>query len=298
MKKVLILGANGMLGSSMHQVLSKKDLELFSTTRSGEVLKESKNFKFDAVQDDIDVILSEIGGVDFVVNCIGLISHKMTGKSTSDEANAFILNSIFPFKLALAGLASKSKVIQISTDCVFSGNLGPYSENSKHDAHDIYGLSKSLGEVLAPNVMNLRCSIIGNEQGTSFSLMDWFLNQDSKSSVKGYINHKWNGLTTLSFSNIVSGIILQDKFYGGLHHLIPSNVVTKFELLALINKYGRSKPIRLVEFDSEKSIDRELTTNAPDRNVSLWNSGGYSRIPSIEDMLVEYFRHKGGENFE
>ena len=203
MKKVLILGANGMLGSSMYQVLSKKDLELFSTTRSGEVLKDSKNFKFDAVHDDIDVILNEIGGVDFIVNCVGLISHKMTGESTSDEVNAFILNSIFPFKLAIAGLASKSKVIQISTDCVFSGNLAPYSEDSKHDASDIYGLSKSLGEVLAPNVMNLRCSIIGNEQGTSFSLMDWFLNQDSQSSVKGYINHKWNGLTTLSFSNII-----------------------------------------------------------------------------------------------
>ena len=298
MKKVLILGANGMLGSSMHQVLSKKNLELFSTTRSGEVLKHSKNFKFDAVHDDIDLILKEIGGVDFVVNCIGLISHKMTGESTSDEVNAFILNSIFPFKLAIAGLASKSKVIQISTDCVFSGNLAPYSEDSKHDARDIYGLSKSLGEVLAPNVMNLRCSIIGNEQGTSFSLMDWFLNQDSESSVKGYVNHKWNGLTTLSFSNIISGIILQDKFYRGLHHLIPSNVVTKYELLALINKYGRSKPIKLIEFDSEKSIDRELTTNAPDRNASLWKSGGYSRIPSIEDMLEEYFKHKGGENFE
>ena len=298
MKKVLILGANGMLGSSMYQVLSKKDLELFTTTRSGEVLKESKNFKFDATQDDINVILSEINGVDFVVNCIGLISHKMTGEPTSDEVNAFTLNSIFPFKLAIAGLVSKSKVIQISTDCVFSGNLGPYSEDSKHDAYDIYGLSKSLGEVLAPNVMNLRCSIIGNEQGTSFSLMDWFLNQDSQSPVKGYINHKWNGLTTLSFSKIVSGIILQDKFYGGLHHLIPSNVVTKFELLALINKYGRPNPIKLIEFDSEKSIDRELATNAPDRNVSLWNSGGYSRIPSIEDMLEEYFRPKGGENFE
>lgn len=298
MKKVLILGANGMLGSSMHQVLSKKDLELFSTTRSGEVLKDSKNFKFDAIHDDIDVILNEIGGVDFVVNCIGLISHKMTGESTSDKVKAFILNSIFPFKLAIAGLASKSKVIQISTDCVFSGNLAPYSEDSKHDARDIYGLSKSLGEVLAPNVMNLRCSIIGNEQGTSFSLMDWFLNQDSESSVKGYVNHKWNGLTTLSFSNIISGIILQDKFSRGLHHLIPSNVVTKYELLALINKYGRSKPIKLIEFYSEKSIDRELTTNAPDRNASLWNSGGYSRIPSIEDMLEEYFKHKGGENFE
>jgi len=298
MKKVLILGANGMLGSSMHQVLSKKEIELFSTTRSGETLKESKNFKFDATQDDLNVILSEIGGVDFVVNCIGLISHKMTEESRDDDVKAFILNSIFPFKLAIAGLASKSKVIQISTDCVFSGNLGPYSEDSKHDAHDIYGLSKSLGEVLAPNVMNLRCSIIGNEQGTSFSLMDWFLNQDSKSSVKGFVNHKWNGLTTLSFSKIVSGIILQDKFYGGLHHLIPSDVVTKFELLALINKYRRSNAIKLIEFDTGKSIDRELTTISPDRNMSLWNSGGYSRIPTIEDMIEEYFRHRDGESFE
>jgi hypothetical protein len=91
---------------------------------------------------------------------------------------------------------------------------------------------------------------------------------------------------------------LQDKFYGGLHHLIPSNVVTKFELLALINKYGRPNPIKLIEFDSEKSVDRELATNAPDRNVSFWNSGGYSRIPTIEDMIEEYFRYRGGENFE
>jgi len=298
MKKVLILGANGMLGSSMLKVLSKKNLELFSTTRSGEVFKESKNFKFDATLDDINVILSKISGVDFVINCIGLISHKMNEHSTSDEVRAFTLNSIFPFKLAIAGLASNSKVIQISTDCVFSGKLGPYSEDSKHDANDIYGLSKSLGEVLAPNVMNLRCSIIGNEQGTSFSLMDWFLNQDSMIPVKGFVDHKWNGLTTLSFSKIVSGIILQDKFSCGLHHLIPSNVVTKFELLALINKYGRSNAIKLIKFDSEKSIDRELTTVAPDRNSSLWNSGGYSRIPSIEDMIEEYFSHRSGENFE
>ena len=91
---------------------------------------------------------------------------------------------------------------------------------------------------------------------------------------------------------------MQDKFSCGLHHLIPSNVVTKFELLALINKYGRSNAIKLIKFDSEKSIDRELTTIAPDRNSILWNSGGYSRIPSIEDMIEEYFSHRSGENFE
>lgn len=283
MQKVLILGATGMLGSAVERImLTSKDLEVFSTSR-----ELDKSHKFDAKKDSIDKLLDDVQP-NWIINCIGIIKPRIDEKSISSLENAIEINSEFPIRLALKAENLNIKVIQIATDCVFSGKIGRYTESSKHDPLDVYGKTKSLGEVPSNSVLHLRASIIGPEIGRATSLFEWFRNQEKNSTVNGFIDHSWNGVTTEAFGKVCKGIVEQKSFVPGVQHLVPENIVTKAQLLSFFaKKLGRSD-IRVNEIESPESIDRTLATLNIERNNEFWKFGGYINPPTIQSMVSEF----------
>lgn len=204
-----------------------------------------------------------------VINCIGLIK-----PYCGDVERAIRVNALFPYTLPAGSL-------QIATDCVYSGKKGLYVETAPHDATDVYGKTKSLGE--ASHIKNLRCSIIGPEVKKHVSLLDWFLAQDK---ADGYTNHLWNGITTYHFAKICKGILKEKIELPPLQHIVPANMVTKAELLRIIAEaYGKDIPV--TEVEAPEDIDRTLSTSNPELNRKLWKAAGYDQPPTIKQMIVE-----------
>ena len=174
----------------------------------------------------------------------------------ADRRRAVEVNASFPYRLATAADARGVRIIQIATDCVYSGAIGRYDESASHDATDVYGQTKSLGEVPGDHVLNLRCSIIGPEIGSTTSLLEWVLAHPQGATLGGYIDHHWNGVTTLAFARVASGIVLAGDPLAGTHHLVPADSVSKAELVRLIAQaWGRD------------DLDiRDVTHFAPDRS--------------------------------
>ncbi len=276
-----------MLGSTVTRFLSHEKIEVTEANRSGQS-SYSSNYavKFDSQHDNIQELLSS-NYYEYVLNCIGVTKQVMNG-SFEDNLSAISINSNFPFLLSLAALQENSKVISIGTDCVFSGMRGLYSEADLHDPIDIYGKSKSLGEVSSEADMILRCSIIGREISTKRSLLEWILNQPMGASIDGYTNHKWNGLTTLHFAKIVHGIITKNLYEPTLSHIIPLDIVNKDCLVRNIaTVFGRAD-IHVSSANASEDIDRSLITLNPASNIALWKIAGYNQPPTINMMLVEY----------
>ena len=295
MHRVLILGSNGMLGSTILKVFStNSEIETVGSTRHGSIVHGIQPVALNVTTQDVNEFISEQKEFDFIINCIGLISHKIIEPNLFSVRNAIDLNTVLPYKLAMISKKSRTKIIQIATDCVFSGQQGPYFEDSLHQPLDIYGISKSAGEVDASGVLNLRCSIVGKELISSYSLMNWILNHDANKKIHGFVNHKWNGISTYAYSKIILGLILNDKFFSGIQHIVPSNLVSKYELISQFNKLGRQGVLNINKHISDTPIDRQLGTRFPSRNEQLWKDGGYSEIPTIQSMIEEYFRTELG----
>ena len=297
MKNVLIFGANGMLGSSLLKYFSKIDnINLFATTRSGKLPENLLSFlgeenckPFNACNLDEKQIDEICNGMDLVLNAIGLIKQKINNNCFLDREKSLLINTIFPIKLAKVAKNLGFQVIQIATDCVFSGGKGNYLESDLHDPTDIYGLSKSLGEILIPNFHNIRCSLIGFELNSSFSLLNWFLKQSPGSTLNGFTNHYWNGLTTLHFSKICAGFLSTEINKNMSTHLLPFDQASKYQLLKFFSKYSNRNDILINPIESDKNINRILKTNYKNLNNELWLMGGYTKPPSIEEMIQELF---------
>lgn len=247
MQKVLILGSTGMLGSQILEFFNDIDeFELFFTSR--EIGNKLPNHLY------LDVIkfndFSIFKGFDYVINCIGTTKPHIKVNTIS----SIYINAIFPRKVADFCDKNKIKFIHITTDCVYSGNLGSYNEDSLHDCLDLYGKSKSLGE--PSNCMNIRTSIIGLEKLHFVHLISWAISQKGK-SINGFVNHFWNGVTTKYLSYIISKIILNDLFKKSLFHIFSKDQVSKFELLSLLNyKFNLDLTINKTEF--QPLVDRTL----------------------------------------
>ena len=283
MTKVLILGGTGMLGSTVRKLLEKTEgIQSFSTSRYA----LNGYQEFEVGTGNIDSILDTYSP-EYIINCIGVIKPHIDENSSESIANAIRINSIFPHQLCAEVNSRGIKVIQIATDCVFSGSLGNYNEGSSHDSLDVYGKSKSLGEVDSPNFMNIRVSIVGTEKGRSTSLLEWFLNQSQGATLKGYTNHFWNGVTTYQFAKICLGIISHNSFTSGKHHLVPSDIVTKFELLKFFSSSYERFDLTIEASESSFAIDRTLTTLNKSFNEDLWKMAGYSKVPRVEEMIRE-----------
>jgi len=281
--KVLLLGKYGMLGNAVCKSLSNlQGVELLCTARSGD--KEA--IKFDAVKDSIFKLI-EFTRPDYVVNCIG-INWNHEEKSIGNLYKTFKVNSFFSRNLISVAEQLNTQVIQILTDGVFSGRKGQYHEKSIRSDLTIYGQSKKLGESRSNKLLGLRCSIIGPQTNLSqYYLLEWLKSQPKYSSIQGYENHLWNGITTQAFARIVSGIIRNKSGIFGKYHLMSADYVTKYELLTLlVKKFGRDD-ININKSKFPRPVDRTLSTNYLKQHKWFWEIGGYVNIPSVRELVNE-----------
>ena len=256
--RILIFGGTGMLGHKLAQTLAAEH-EVYITVRGG-FAEVSKYGIFNAERTIGSVSATDIGSVrtaierakpDVVINAIGVIKQLPTSK---DVIATLATNSIFPHELEQLGREFGFRLICISTDCVFDGKKGNYTENETPNALDLYGQSKHWGEVNAPNCLTMRTSIIGRELGTSHSLIDWFLSNRG-GTVKGYRRAIYSGFPTIVFADILRVLINDHQELSGLFH-VSSEPINKFDLLQLVkNAYGAD--IEIEPFD-DFEIDRSL----------------------------------------
>jgi len=210
-----------------------------------------------------------------------------------DRRRAISLNASLPHELDVLAREQGFRVIQIATDCVYSGSRGGYLESSPHDESDVYGQTKSLGEVPSPQFLHMRASIIGRELRTHRSLVDWALGQPVGARVSGFVDHFWNGVTTVAFARVALGLILNDSWQPGTLHLVPADSVSKHELLELIFRAFGRDDIILEETRTARPINRTLMTTLPEKSESLWRAAGYVTPPTIEGMIAELAETQG-----
>jgi len=281
--KVLVIGSTGMLGSAVIAQLSRSDLDIIEASRS-------KGLRFDAEGDSCEDLLLAAGlrSQDYVVNCVGLTKTHIDESDPSSVDRAVRLNILFPISLARAAEKSGVRIIQVATDCVFSGKNGHYKESSSHDANDIYGKSKSIGEVRSENVLHLRCSLVGPEiAGRSSLFFEWIRGLEYGAIVDGFTDHIWNGLTSQAFGAIVSGIVESGTFFSGVQHLVPADSLTKFELVEMeLDLLGRNDVV-VNETITGNKVDRTLETSNPTQNDLLFKLGGYDATPTIREMMEQ-----------
>jgi dTDP-4-dehydrorhamnose reductase len=259
--KVLVFGASGMIGSEMFRVLSeKKEYQVWGTLRSADTkrffLKDQRErlvSGIDVEKNDALVQLFALVMPDVVVNCIGLTKHHKEG---SDPLLTLQLNAMLPHRIANLCAVAGTRMIHISTDCVFAGTRGNYRESDAPDARDVYGKSKHLGEVDYPHAITLRTSTIGHELQSEYGLLEWFLSQQG--SCKGFNRAIFSGLPNNVFAQVVRDVVIPRPDLNGLYH-VGAAPIGKYELLKLIaNAYG--KEINIVR-DDEFSIDRSLNSD-------------------------------------
>lgn len=282
---VLILGASGMLGHKMSQILSKKMDVVCSFRRDPD--KSIKNLVFKNQEiicgvdaNDIRTVISAIESVnpDVVVNCIGIVKQLPEAK---DSIQSIKINALFPHQVAKICQEKGIRFIHISTDCVFSGKKGNYLESDFADADDLYGRTKYLGEVDEPGCLTLRTSIVGRELSSSNGLFEWFFLQKGK-QVCGYKKAVFSGLTTNALSEIICEIILNYPELEGLYH-VSSEQIDKYSLLSLLKeKYGLN--IQIVP-DESVICDKSLNCQKLREDTGL-------KIPLWSDMISELYLDK------
>lgn len=277
--KILVFGPFGMLGHETVRVLKGSGLEVKTAGR------DSADIEFDAEAADFSD--PRLKGFDYLVNCIGLISHNIDETDPALVREAKSLNSQFPKHLEEFATKTQAKIIQIATDCVFSGLRGDYQETDLHDADDVYGKTKSAGEISSASVMNLRSSIIGRELRGKKSLLEWVIGQPYGTSVHGFTDRLWNGVTTTAFAKVVRGIILEETFRSGVWHLVPSGKMTKAELVARIASAVGRQDLVVIPKPSGIAKNLTLSTEHSKFNETLWQNAGYQAVPTIEELINE-----------
>lgn len=256
--KIVILGANGLIGSSIFNYLSKNTQhKILGTVRSSNLFQLFHASTLEHLVSGIDI--ADIKNTEkflrrfepnIVINCAGLTKHRSEG---DDPAQAIVANALFPHQLNNFCSTNSARLIHISSDCVFLGSRGNYVESDTPDADDLYGRTKALGEVSGPNAMTIRTSTIGHELSTNYGLLNWFLNQ--RNECQGFKKAYFSGLPTIELARVIAEYVIPAPHLNGLYHLAGDSI-SKFDLLKLIAaEYG--KEIQITPED-KFSIDRSL----------------------------------------
>ena len=212
---------------------------------------------------------------DVIINCAGVIKQR---EKQTNTLESILVNSIFPHRLSYVCENFNVKMIHITTDCVFSGKKGSYSEDDLHDCLDAYGKTKSLGE--PENCTIIRTSIIGEEIENKVSLVEWFKSKRDD-QADGYNNHLWNGVTCLQLAKIIDIIITNNLFWDGVRHIFTKHHISKFELLKIINDVYELN-VRLNEISCFNSVNRTLRSNF-EMDFD---------IPSLDQQINELFHYR------
>jgi dTDP-4-dehydrorhamnose reductase len=292
---IIILGAHGMLGWQVLNQFKDSNFNLKCQVRSKKnqrtlVKKLKLNnkisfFNFDLEKDKIEVLYKKISKNDIIINCIGKIKPFINENNLNQIEAAIKVNSMFPLLLSKMIKIKNVKIYQIATDCVFSGSDGNYNEMSKHDALDVYGKSKSLGEVNIKNFFNIRASIIGKELDTKNSLVEWFLSNEKKEKIFGFKDHLWNGVTTSVFSQILYTIINEKINVPNNFHLVPKDKVSKYKLMQFLKNYYGFKDLKIIRKNSNNKINRVLETSHKLVNNEIWLKTKYKKKLSIKEII-------------
>jgi dTDP-4-dehydrorhamnose reductase len=259
--RVLVLGASGMLGNAIFRFFScSRDCAVTGTVRSssamdllpeelhGQIVSGVEIYDLDGLKRVVDRVKPDV-----VINCVGLVK-QLPG--AEDPLTAIPMNALLPHRLLAMCKLAGSRLIHISTDCVFDGTRGMYRESDFADATDLYGRSKYLGELHDPQAVTLRTSIIGPELRSAHGLVSWFLSQ--RGPVKGFTQAIFSGLPTVELARVIQDFVIPAPDLSGLYH-VSAAPISKYDLLCgVAREYGHS--IEIVP-DGELVIDRSLDSS-------------------------------------
>lgn len=267
-KKILVLGSTGMLGHVLIEKLSRSNkYQIFNISRKKlndeTILVDVTNYKI------LKETIYDLSP-NYIINCVGILVED----SKLNPAQAIKINSLLPHQLKEIADNLNASLIHISTDCVFDGSVGNYSEDSKTSATDIYGKTKILGEINGPNHTNIRTSIIGPELfNNSRGLLSWILENHESNYIEGYSKSIWSGVTTIELSKAIIYCI-ENSIFGLLH--ISNKPISKYELISLIvDKFNLNIKVKKVD---GKISDKSLITIRNDFNYY---------IPSYKEMISD-----------
>lgn len=253
-KKIIVLGSNGMAGHVITTGL-KVDItyEVISVARTSSIIDPT--VLMDVTDFDSLAALIKNTHADVIINCIGLLNK--TAEDNPDQA--ILVNSYMPHFLESQTRNTNIKVIHISTDCVFSGEEGGYTEKSFKNGRGFYAQSKALGELENSKDLTFRTSIIGPELNTNgIGLFHWFANQSG--AINGYTNAYWTGITTIELLNAIKTAISED--ITGLYHLVNDGKISKYNLVTIFNEVFQKKLI--VKPYDEYKVDKSLINTRND----------------------------------
>lgn len=266
--KFLILGCNGMAGHLISLCLKERGHEVFGFDRF------APRFVKGVTGNAMDVAavreLIVAGHYDSVINCIGILNRQ----AEEHKATASFLNAYFPHFLAEVTDGTDTQVIHMSTDCVFSGRRGGYTETDFPDGETFYDRSKALGELEDDKNITLRNSIVGpdiNPEG--IGLLNWFMKQQGE--ISGFTKSIWTGQTTLQLAKTMEAAATEKA--SGLYNTVPAHAVSKYDLLKLFNHYMRNDRITIHPMDGVKA-DKSLRRTRYDFSYI---------IPDYEEMVAE-----------
>jgi dTDP-4-dehydrorhamnose reductase len=270
--KILLLGSAGMAGHILKKELSKnsEQIELVDVARTCQFISPS-------IQMDVTnfVALGNLineANFDYIINSVGILN-----KTAEDNPDlAILINSYLPHFLESITKSTNTKVIHISTDCVFSGKTGLYIESDLKDGIGYYAQSKALGEIVNKKDLTIRTSIIGPDLNPNgIGLFNWFINQKGK--IKGFTQVFWSGVTTIQLAKTIKEIIFSNNQITGLIHLTNNNKICKYDLLLLIKKIYGLNNIE-IEQSNLYTVDKSLINTRNDI---------FTNIPNYEEMIIE-----------
>jgi dTDP-4-dehydrorhamnose reductase len=266
--KILVLGASGMAGHVISLSFIESGHDVFTFSRNS--FKFGNNIIGDLTNIDFLANVIKKGNYDVIINAAGILNKN----AELNKSQAVLINSYLPHYLSEITRNLKTKIIHMSTDCVFSGDKGSYNESSLRDGISFYDRTKALGEIENDKDLTFRNSIVGpdlNKNG--IGLFNWFMQQGGK--INGYTKAIWTGVSTITLAKAMKKAI--EENLTGVYHLVNNKKISKHELLKLFNKYLRDEKITILQ-DDKFQIDKSLINNREDFLF---------KVPSYEEMVIE-----------
>ena len=266
--KVLVLGASGMAGHTIALYFKEQGHDV--TAYSMRPFPFVRNIIGNAFEVDKFKTMLQDNNYDLIINCIGILNQT----AEYNPAMAVYLNSYLPHLVADTLKNTSTKLIHMSTDCVFAGNTGPYTETVLRDGRTFYDRSKALGEVEDSKNLTFRNSIIGMDMNVEgIGLFNWFMKQQN--TIEGYTKAMWTGVATLTLAKAMEQAAKENL--TGIYNLVNNQNISKYDLLCLINKYFRDNELKIIPSDN-LNLDKTLIRTRTDFSFV---------VPSYEQQIIE-----------
>lgn len=267
--KILVLGSNGMAGHLISLYFKEKGHDVVGFARSVSCFLKNTIIG-DATDLQFIKRIIEDGNYDAVINCIGILNQF----AENNKSMAVLLNGYLPHYLVELTKDMKTKLIHMSTDCVFAGNNGPYYEDSFPNGKTFYDRSKAIGEINNDKDLTFRNSIIGPDiKESGIGLFNWFMKQEN--SIRGFTGAIWTGVTTYTLAKAMEAALKEN--ITGLYNLVNNESINKFDLCSLFNKYFKAGKIKIYP-DDTLQLDKSLRCRRKDFSFI---------VPSYEQQIKE-----------